>query len=97
MSPMRRGRLGWIAAVTLTALVSLSTLGLCHSYAHADDAHSEQCATCRVVGSSKTLASTTLHAAGPLIVDEPAADHADDAAIQQIIARPGSRGPPSIS
>jgi hypothetical protein len=94
---MRRPPLGWIATVTLTALLSLSTLGLYHVYAHAGDGHSEQCATCRVVGSSKALVSTAPQAAGPFIVEAPTADHAGDVAIQQFIARPGSRGPPSVS
>ena len=94
---MRRLRLGWIAAVTLTALVSLSTLGLYHVYAHANDGHSDQCATCRVVGSSTTLASTTTDACTPVVCEQAAADWNEDAAIEQVFARPGSRGPPLIS
>ena len=94
---MRRVRLGWIAAVTLTALVSLSTLGLYHVYAHANDGHSDQCATCRVVGSSTTLASATTNACTPVASEQATADWTDDTAIQQVFARPGSRGPPLLS
>jgi len=94
---MRRVRLGWIAAVTLTALVSLSRLGLYHVYAHADDAHSEKCATCRVVGSSTTLATATTHAVTPVITAQATAEIADDPAIQHVRTRPSSRGPPTLS
>jgi hypothetical protein len=95
----RRWGRRWVAAVAMAALIGLGTFGLFHVYAdtHSGDRLSDQCLTCRVVGSSITLASAKPSTAQPVIVGVAPLAAAGQSSAQAFVAHPGSRGPPLLS